>query len=401
MYKKFSSLTFFMILLFSFFGPNVHAQIDPNQIQKEDVGKAQTLWVDEGMSQLDLTEISRFWEDWSKENQDLFSQQSISVKGLLKGETPLTFRDWINAIFHYIFREWAENSKLLGTILMLSLLAALMQHLQTAFEKVAIAQITYRVIFTVLLILILRSFYYMIEYVQQVIERVHEFMLAIIPLLLALTATSGAVLSAAFFHPLFLLLVELSSSVVKSFIFPLLIFSTLLFMMNTLSDQFKVTEFAELLRTIAIGALGVFMTIFIGLLSIKGTITAISDGVAMKTAKYATSHFVPVIGKMFSDAADTAIAASLLIKNAIGLGGLFFLVVLVGFPLLKIIMLAVTYKIAAALIQPLGDSLTSQCLSIISKNVVYVGAVLLMVSLMFFFCITYLIAASTMVMSLR
>ncbi len=401
MYKKISSL----ILLFGFFSffltHAAQAEVNPNQIQNEELGTAENLWVDKGMSQLDLTEISRFWEDWSKENQDLFAQQTLSIKGLLKGETPLTFRDWVNAIFHYVFKEWAENSKLLGTILLLSLLAALMQHLQAAFEKVAIAQITYRVIFTVLLILILRSFYYMIAYVQQIIERVHEFMLAIIPLLLALTATSGAVLSAAFFHPLFLLLVELSSSVVKSFIFPLLIFSTLLFMMNTLSDQFKVTEFAELLRTIAIGALGVFMTIFIGLLSIKGTITAVSDGVAMKTAKYATSHFVPFIGKMFSDAADTAVAASLLIKNAIGLGGLFFLVVLVGFPLLKIIMLAVTYKIAAALIQPLGDPLTSQCLSIISKNVVYVGAVLLMVSLMFFFCITYLIAASTMVMSLR
>lgn len=68
-------------------------------------------------------------------------------------------------------------------------------------------------------------------------------------------------------------------------------------------------------------SLGIFMTVFLSVISVQGTATAVADGVAIKTAKFVTGNFIPVVGRMFTDAADTVISASVILKNTIGLAG--------------------------------------------------------------------------------
>ena len=47
-------------------------------------------------------------------------------------------------------------------------------------------------------------------------------------------------------------------------------------------------------------------------MSVQGTATAIQDGVALKTTKFITGNFIPVVGRTFTDAADTVLSAALL-----------------------------------------------------------------------------------------
>ena len=75
---------------------------------------------------------------------------------------------------------------------------------------------------------------------------------------------------------------------------------------------------ANLLRNITIGILGGLLTIFLTVVSVQGASSAVVDGVTIKAAKFITGNFVPVVGKMFTDATDTVISASLLVKNTIG-----------------------------------------------------------------------------------
>ena len=56
--------------------------------------------------------------------------------------------------------------------------------------------------------------------------------------------------------------------------------------------------------------MGGLLTIFLGIISIQGATAAVTDGVTIRTAKYLTGNFVPVVGRMFSDAADMVVGAS-------------------------------------------------------------------------------------------
>jgi stage III sporulation protein AE len=66
-----------------------------------------------------------------------------------------------------------------------------------------------------------------------------------------------------------------------------------------------------------------------------------------------------------------------------------------------VLTLAFIYKLAAALLQPIGGGPVISCLSIISKSVIYIFAALAVVSLMFFLCLTVIITASNVTMMVR
>src|SRR5699024_8250412 len=97
---------------------------------------------------------------------------------------------------------------------------------------------------------------------------------------------------------------------------PILLLSALLLIISSLNENYQVSHLANLLRNIGMGIMGVFLTVFLGVLSVQGSVSAIQDGIAMKTAKFITGNFIPVVGRTFTDAADTILSATLLLKNA-------------------------------------------------------------------------------------
>lgn len=104
---------------------------------------------------------------------------------------------------------------------------------------------------------------------------------------------------------------------------------------------------------------------------------------------------------MFTDATDTVISASVLLKNTVGILGVAILLFIAAFPAIKVLTLAFIYKFTAALLQPLGGGPIIKCLDIISKSVIYIFAALAIVSLMFFLSLTVIIAAGNITMMVR
>ncbi len=71
-----------------------------------------------------------------------------------------------------------------------------------------------------------------------------------------------------------------------------------------------------------------------------------TDGITLRTAKFITGNFIPVLGRMFTDATDTVISASLLLKNTVGILGVAILICIAAFPAIKVLSLAFIYKLA-------------------------------------------------------
>ncbi|MNJ51051.1 Stage III sporulation protein AE precursor [compost metagenome] len=126
-----------------------------------------------------------------------------------------------------------------------------------------------------------------------------------------------------------------------------------------------------------------------------------TDGVTLRAAKYLTGNFVPVVGKLFADATDTVVSASLLVKNSVGIVGVIILLFLCAFPAIKILILALIFNLAAAVLQPLGDSPILTCLETIGKSMVYVFAALAAVAMMFFLAITIMLTAGNITVMMR
>jgi stage III sporulation protein AE len=358
--------------------------------------------VDEQLKSLDITELKQFWEDISyKYGGFLPESQKGSLYDFISGEKKFSLKQWGMGVVKFAFQEFVANGKLLGSLIMLTIFSMFLQSMQNAFEKSAISKVAYSIVYMVLVIIALNSFHIAISYTNEAIGSMISFVLALVPLLLALIAASGGLISAAFFHPVILFLMNMSGLFMQYIILPLLFLATLLSIVSTMSEQYKVSQLAALLRNWSIGLMGLFLTVFLGVISVQGASAAVSDGVTIRTAKFVTGNFIPVIGRMFTDATDTVVSASVLLKNTVGIAGVGILLIIVAFPAIKILMIAFIYKFAAAILQPLGGGPIIACLDIISKSVIYVFAALAIVSLMFFLCITVIVAAGNLTMMIR
>jgi stage III sporulation protein AE len=358
--------------------------------------------VDAQLKSLDITELKQFWEDITyKYGGFLPESQKGSLYDFVKGEKKFSLKQWGQGIVKFAFQEFIANGKLLGSLIMLTIFSMFLQSMQNAFEKSAISKVAYSIVYMVLIIIALNSFHIAISYTNEAIGTMISFVLALVPLLLALMAASGGLVSAAFFHPVILFLMNSSGLFMQYIILPLLFLATLLSIVSTMSEQYKVSQLATLLRSWSIGLMGLFLTVFLGVISVQGASAAVTDGVTIKTAKFVTGNFIPVVGRMFTDATDTVISASALLKNSVGIAGVAILLIIVAFPAIKILMIAFIYKLAAAILQPLGGGPIITCLDIISKSVIYVFAALGIVSLMFFLCITVIVAAGNLTMMMR
>ena len=97
-------------------------------------------------------------------------------------------------------------------------------------------------------------------------------------------------------------------------VLPLLMVTALIECVNYLSDQYKLSNLAGVLKQTGMVVLGLTLVIFIGVISIQSVVGSVADGITLRTAKYATATFIPVVGKMFADTVELVMGASLLIK---------------------------------------------------------------------------------------
>lgn len=358
--------------------------------------------LEEQLGAVETEPVEKYWNKLREEYGGYFPDQRVpSFSEMLMPGGGLSLTDVLQGLLRYLWHEVLYNGKLLVTIVMLSVFSMVLETLQNAFERNAISRVAYSISYMVLIIIAVNSFHVAIGYAREAIENMITFMLAMVPLLLTLLASMGSIITVSVLHPLIIFMIHVVGTVIYTFVFPLLFFSAVLHIASALTEKFKVTQLANLLRTIAVGALGVLLTIFLGVISVQGATGAVTDGVTLRTAKFVTGNFVPVVGRMFSDAADTVISASMLAKNAVGLAGVIILLFLSAFPALKILTLALIYNVSAAVMQPLGDSPIVGCLQTIGKTMIYVFGALAAVSLMFFLAVTIILTAGNAALMVR
>ncbi|UCZ54601.1 stage III sporulation protein AE [Bacillus shivajii] len=376
----------------------------PEDVQAEGnvTTEQQEQMIESQIEKLGLEDIGQFWNDVLHEYEGYLPEsQRGSFMEFVKGDKQLSLSAWVQGLLKFLFHEIFANGKLLGTLILLAVFSMILAQLQQAFEKHSISKVAYAITYMVLLIIALNSFHIAMEFTQNTIKIMSSFMVSLVPLILVLMASIGSVTSVALFHPMVMFLVHTSGLFVQYFVLPLLFLSTLLFIVSTMTEHYKVTKLAQFLRNLAVGGLGIFLTVFLGVLSVQGATAAVADGIAVKTAKFVTGNFVPVVGRMFTDAADTVMGASVLLKNTVGVAGLAILLLICAFPALKILSLAVIYTFTAAVLQPLGGGPIIQCLSIIGKQMLFIFAALAAVSLMFFLSITIIIISGNLSLMMR
>lgn len=347
-------------------------------------------------------QINRFITKINQElNGDIPLLNSTGIEEIASKGLNLNWQTISQRIIDSLFRELTINTHLLGKLLFLAVLCAMLQNLQNSFEQSGISLLAYSVCFIFMAVIVLKAFYNAVMLANQTVGYMVGFMEALLPLLISLLAGVGALTSAALLTPLMLFVISSVSVVIKDVVLPLLFLTATLECLNFLSDKYRLSNLAGLLKQASMMVLGFIMVLFVGVITIQGAAGSVADGLTLRTAKFATATFVPVVGKVLADTVELVMGASLLIKNAVGIFGVIAVFMICLFPLIKLLSLIVIIKISGALVQPMGDEKMAKCLDAMGNNLLLVFGAVVIVALMFFLVITMIVAVGSAAMMLR
>jgi len=357
-------------------------------------------------SQLEKLNLSELQKEVDKINREIerhlpeLNLKDLVVK-LIKGESDLNFLDFLKTILRYLGKELSANISLLGQIIVLAVLSAVLSIFHQSFSSKTISDTANMLVFLLISVLILQAFQLAVQVGIKTVDNMVLFIQALLPVLLSLLIGLGALSSAAVFHPLTLLMITAVSSIIKYIVFPLIFLSMIMSIVTKINENINLSRLASLFKEVGISILGLVMTFFVGGLLLQGGAAAVTDSISLRTAKYLTGTFVPVIGKIFSDAIELIVGCSLILKNAINIAGMLIIIIIILFPVIKIISLIFIYKLAAAVIQPVADQRLVEILNDTGSGLIMVFLVLSAVSLMFFIALTIIAGAANITVMMR
>ncbi len=231
-----------------------------------------------------------------------------------------------------------------------------MSSISDSLENKSVSQVTYFVELILIITLIVSTFSNCISLVKNTIQNLVGFSNSLIPILMTLMLTTGAITSAGMIQPILLLLINFIGNAISNFILPVVLISTSLNIISQISDEIKISKIPKFLNSATIWVLGIIMTLFVTVLSLEGSLTQTVDGVTAKTTKAAVSTIIPVVGKILGDATDAVIGCAGILKNAVGFVGVIVILGICLSPIIKLTILTITYYLASALCQPIADA---------------------------------------------
>jgi stage III sporulation protein AE len=355
------------------------------------------------MDALDIDEIQAFADQVNKQAEGAMPTLDIKemLLGLFKGKPVVNVESLVFGLGKLLIKEVVLNFNVMGQIIVLAVFCAVLQNLHGAFESTNVSKLAYSVCYILITIISIKSFITAMNLGSQAIDTMVNYTQALFPTMIALLVAVGGITSSTVFQPIIFGSISIIITVIKFLVIPLVYFSAVLSLLNNLTEGIKVERLAALLRQVAVGILGVMLTIFLGVISVQGVVSTSVDGMTIKTAKFAMDKFVPIVGKFLNDAFDTVVSCSMLIKNGIGVAGLIVLLMICLFPLIKIFSIFIIYKVTSALIEPILDNQIVNCLNDMSNSLLIIFSAVVSVGVLFFVFITVIMGVGNMTVMLR
>lgn len=233
-----------------------------------------------------------------------------------------------------------------------------------------------------------------IKLIKDTIQNLVGFSHTLIPILITLMMTTGNITSASVVQPILLFLITFIGNIITTVLLPLTLVGTALSIISKISDRVQIGKLSKYFKSTTVWVLGVTLTLFVGILSLEGTLSSSVDGITAKTAKVAVSNFIPVVGKILGDAVDTVIGCSNILKNAVGIVGVIIVIGICIVPIIKLSILMATYYLVSAVCEPIADEKIISLLSQIGDTFKILLAMLTAISVMLIIGITLVIKIS-------
>lgn len=344
-------------------------------------------------------------KDFLKETKKYTSNflENIDISEIFKDATKgkIDNKKIFGKILNLLGKEVKGTIKTLISILIIVLIHSLLKSITDGLEHKEVSKIIYYVEYILIVTIIMSSFSEILDSVKNSITDLIGFSQSLIPLLITLMLYTGSITTSSVLEPILLFLIQFIANLIQNLILPVVSIIVVLIVISKISERIQITKLAKFMNTSIVWFLGIVLTLFVGVMSLEGTLTASVDGITAKTTKAAVSNLIPVVGKILGDSVDTVLGCGVVLKNAVGVVGVIVIIGICLLPIIKLATFSIMYSILSCVIEPLADEKIVKLIEEMSEIFKLLLAILCSVSVLLIIGVTLVIKISNSGMMYR
>ncbi len=346
--------------------------------------------LDSYLAELDFSEIDSVLK--GQESTRNLDFQEL-VRKLIAGEE--LEKGWLlKEIFRAVFAEVAAFRSTMVQIMLLCFVFAILCNFADVFENPAVTELSFYMVYMLLFVLLMKSFFILRDVSDEVIEEMMVFLKVMIPTFTMSMTFSGQITTAAGFYDLTFLLIYGMEWLLRMLILPAVQIYMVLELMNYLTEEEFLSRMTELLKSGIVWVMKLLFTVVVGINVVQNLLTPVID--TFKSNLIAkTAGMVPGLGASISAVTEIMVGSGIIIKNGIGLAAVLVLLMLCAGPLIKTGVMTFLYKLLAAVMQPVSDRRMTGCISSAGESGRLLGKVVVTTTMMFLVAVAMVTAATT------
>lgn len=314
------------------------------------------------------------------------------VAKLLTGEFFTNYSSVFQAVVSVFLVDIREFLPFLFTILAIGILSSLINEFKNGSDGTS--DIIHFVCMSVMVITIIFIFKDILSLVSDTLSILLKQMEIIFPILLALMTAIGSFSSVSIYNPLVAVLTTIVGFVFEKLLFPIFIVVFVLSILGNLTETVKLGKMQSFLSSLFKWSVGIVFTLFTGFLSLQGITAGRYDSVSIKATKFAVKSYIPIIGSYISEGMDFLVLGSVLVKNTVGLVGVFILFLTVLSPIISILIIKLGLQLSGAILEMCGSKKLSEFTTSCSKLLVMPIVIILGVAFMYLITIALIMCTA-------
>ena len=142
-------------------------------------------------------------ETVDRQTQNYLEDRDFShlVEDILEGKVSFSPADWLRKLWDSAFGELAEQRSLMMQLLLVVILAAILKNVSFSFHGKEVGEMGFYVCYSVLIVVVLSTFFSMTAMVTERVHMLCTAFSAMLPVFLALAASSGNLAQSALMGP--------------------------------------------------------------------------------------------------------------------------------------------------------------------------------------------------------
>ncbi len=208
----------------------------------------------------------------------------------------------------------------------------------------------------------------------------------------ALLISSGYGVTASYMQGIFAFISGAASFSFSKIIIPILYSCGIAALANGVIQSDDITLLIKAILKFVKYFLGIILTLISAIMGFTGFTAATADGLAVKTAKYAVSNFVPIVGSCLADTLNNVVYTSVVMKNTVGYIGFITVIMICLMPIIKIFTVSFMIKLISIMASVLHHKKMTELSDTLSSVAVSFGAILALISIVFIIMIGVIIS---------